>query len=272
MKRTIISTLYLATLSLSLPQLGSRAIARSGANLDVSFNPLLARDNGNREVSPKRLEKRYTTTQTTVNGRKTFTRTRTMPDATTVVRNGRTIIRTYYVPSSSDGASSSSAAPSSSSSAPNSSPSGAPGSLEYLALKTHNDFRALHGANPLVWSDTLAAAAQTWANKCVWQHSMGAVGPYGENLAATAGYASTIADGINMWSAEAKDYDPSNPQYSHFTQEVWKSTTTLGCAQATCPAGGLFDASYGPWTFYVCEYDPPGNILGKANFDANVQL
>ncbi|KAL8279046.1 hypothetical protein RQP46_008504 [Phenoliferia psychrophenolica] len=131
----------------------------------------------------------------------------------------------------------------------------------------------MHGANPLTWSTALATAAQTWANNCVWQHSGGAVGPYGENLAATAGYPSTITDGIAGWSNEAADYDPANPMYSHFTQEVWKSTTQLGCAQATCPAGppGPFAASYGPWTFYVCEYNPPGNIVSAAEFAANVQ-
>mgnify|MGYP001597815461 CR=1 FL=1 len=39
-------------------------------------------------------------------------------------------------------------------------PSGKPGSLEYKALKAHNDFRALHGAKALVWSTKLAAGAK----------------------------------------------------------------------------------------------------------------
>lgn len=45
-----------------------------------------------------------------------------------------------------------------------------------------------------------------------------------------------------MWMAEAKDYDPQNPVYSHFTQVVWKATTQLGCAKVACKAGTIFDS------------------------------
>jgi len=44
-------------------------------------------------------------------------------------------------------------------------------------------------------------------------------------------------------SVPIADYDPKNPTYSHFTQVVWKGTTQVGCAVATC--SGIFDASYG---------------------------
>ncbi|KAK1222196.1 hypothetical protein PQX77_014969, partial [Marasmius sp. AFHP31] len=43
-------------------------------------------------------------------------------------------------------------------------------------LDAHNSFRAQHGAAPLVWNDTLATAAETFASKCVFQTSGG---PYG---------------------------------------------------------------------------------------------
>jgi len=65
---------------------------------------------------------------------------------------------------------------------------------------------------------------------------------------------------------EAPDYTPENPNYSHFTQVVWKSTTQLGCALVTCPGGTIFDAKYGPSSFYVCEYNPPGNVYPADNF------
>lgn len=115
-----------------------------------------------------------------------------------------------------------------------------------------------------MWDDTLAAAAQTWANKCEFRHSQGEVGPYGENLSATTGYASTIGDGIGFWEDEAPDYDRNNPIYSHFTQMVWRSTTKLGCAEALCPPGSIFDGKYGNERFYVCEYSPPGNAGNAA--------
>ena len=46
-------------------------------------------------------------------------------------------------------------------------------------LSTHNSVREQHGASALVWNDTLATAAQKWANNCVFQHSGGSLGPFG---------------------------------------------------------------------------------------------
>jgi len=133
-------------------------------------------------------------------------------------------------------------------------------------LKAHNDFRNLHGAQPLTWSSELSATAQAWANGCKFVHSHG---QYGENLAAGSG-ALSIQDAITMWTDEGKTYDPTNPVPSHFTQVVWKGSTQLGCAFATCPAGSIFPANYGPAVYHVCEYNPPGNVIGE--FAQNVQV
>lgn len=69
-------------------------------------------------------------------------------------------------------------------------------------------------------------------------------------------------------------YDWSSPAYSdaagHFTQMVWVGTTQVGCAQTACPAGSLFDASYGISNYFVCKYWPPGNIVNAGEFAANV--
>jgi pathogenesis-related protein 1 len=35
---------------------------------------------------------------------------------------------------------------------------------------------------------------------------------------------------------------------------VWGNSVSLGCAKVTCSAGG---------TFIVCNYDPPGNVVGQ---------
>lgn len=52
----------------------------------------------------------------------------------------------------------------------------------------------------------------------------------------------------------------------HFTQLVWKSTKKIGCAWNTvgCKSNGM--------NFYklVCEYDPPGNMVGGTHFKDNV--
>ncbi|KAI0001978.1 CAP domain-containing protein [Russula vinacea] len=130
-------------------------------------------------------------------------------------------------------------------------------------LDAHNTVRSQHGAADLTWGADLSAYAQSWANKCQFVHSDGS---YGENLAAgTGGF--TIAAAIGMWAEEASSYDPKNPEYSHFTQMVWKSTTQVGCAYQNC--SGIFPASYGLAQFYVCEYSPRGNVIGQ--FAQNVQ-
>ena len=69
-------------------------------------------------------------------------------------------------------------------------------------LSAHNTVREAHGAADLVWSDTLANAAQSWANGCVFKHSGGSLGPYGENLAAGTGNFA-ITDAVTSWTNEA---------------------------------------------------------------------
>ncbi|KAN0128370.1 CAP domain containing protein [Lactarius tabidus] len=133
-------------------------------------------------------------------------------------------------------------------------------------LSDHNSVRAQYGASDLTWSDDLSSKAQQWANGCVFKHSGGTLGAFGENLAAGTGNY-TITNAVDDWVSEASQYDPSNPVASHFTQVVWKSTTQLGCAVAAC--NGIFPSSYGVAQYYVCEYNPPGNVDGE--FGQNVQ-
>ncbi|KAG6901851.1 hypothetical protein C0995_007237 [Termitomyces sp. Mi166 len=128
-------------------------------------------------------------------------------------------------------------------------------------LSAHNTVRAQHGAAPLTWSDNLASKAQTWADKCVFKHSGGSLGPYGENLAAGTDSSYGIQAAIKSWTDEASEYNPAHPVYSHFTQVVWKSTTQVGCAVQLCD--GIFSSSYGKAKYYVCEYSPAGNIIGE---------
>ncbi|KAL5495451.1 hypothetical protein ACEPAI_914 [Sanghuangporus weigelae] len=128
---------------------------------------------------------------------------------------------------------------------------------EYLS--SHNSIRAQHGASPLFWNNTLAAAAQKWSDGCVFQHSGGSVGPFGENLAAGTGDAYGITSAVTSWTNEVSEYNPSNPSASHFTQVVWKGSTQLGCAETTCGGGTIFSDSS---KFFVCEYFPQGNIIG----------
>ncbi|BGP54805.1 hypothetical protein JCM8202_003313 [Rhodotorula sphaerocarpa] len=167
------------------------------------------------------------------------------------------------------------------------SPSSSPAlnSLEAISLAAHNKLRAQHNATALTWNTELAAAAQKWADKCVFQHGGGTALNAGENISgysASSASDSNVAYAISLWSNEASLYDWKNPGYSdatgHFTQMIWKDTTELGCAQTYCQplhdAGNSFS-----WNgfFYVCEYLQAGNIVGStpqqtaAFFSANVQ-
>jgi hypothetical protein len=69
-------------------------------------------------------------------------------------------------------------------------PSGARGSLQWIAMKAHNDFRAKYDAPPMAWNKTLVAAAQKWGNGCQFKHSGGVLGPFGENLAVSSFHSS----------------------------------------------------------------------------------
>ncbi|KAG1465082.1 hypothetical protein G6F56_004953 [Rhizopus delemar] len=122
-------------------------------------------------------------------------------------------------------------------------------------LRKHNTVRAKHHAPALKWNKKVAAYAQKWSNKCVFEHSYGG---YGENLGlGWANWGQLIIDG---WYDEYKDYNYSNPGFSddagHFTQVVWKNTTEIGCGVATCDNLGKGAK------LYTCSYDHMGNIDG----------
>ena len=72
-------------------------------------------------------------------------------------------------------------------------------------LNEHNNARALRGAPALKWSEELANGARNWAKGCVFEHSGGSLGPWGENLAAQTG-SMTPAQAVGMWMEEESGY------------------------------------------------------------------
>ncbi|TFY68361.1 hypothetical protein EVJ58_g1061 [Rhodofomes roseus] len=164
-------------------------------------------------------------------------------------------------PPSSTISSTTEAAPTTSASSSSGSSSGTSQSDIDKYLDDHNTVRAQHGASPLTWDDTLAAAAQQWANGCVFKHSGGTLGPYGENLAAGTGDSYGIDQAIQSWTDEVSQYNANSPEASHFTQVVWKASTKVGCAVQDCD--GIFASSFGKAHYYVCEYSPQGNVIGE---------
>lgn len=108
----------------------------------------------------------------------------------------------------------------------------------------------------LRWDDAAAAVAQHWADRCVFEHNRKR-GNYGENIAY---YTRPAVDGLALlWLGEASDYRLDRDRCTtgrlceHYTQIVSRRTTAVGCAAAKCPFG----------RFLVCDYAPPGNLIGK---------
>ncbi|CAL1701261.1 unnamed protein product [Somion occarium] len=131
-------------------------------------------------------------------------------------------------------------------------------------LSGHNSVRAEHGADPLNWSEDLAAKARSWAEGCQFRHTDGALGPLGDNLTAGTGDF-TAAKAVAKFTDEA--YDPKHPSFNHLTQVIWKSTTELGCGVALCD--NIFRKIPGPAMYHVCLYNPVGNVVGQES--VNVQ-
>jgi pathogenesis-related protein 1 len=141
-----------------------------------------------------------------------------------------------------------------------------PGEVQQ-ALAAHNRARAEAGATPLMWSKDLAVYAQEWADHLASTsrrmehrpHSGKWKQEYGENLfMGTAGYYG-FSDAVALWHKEESAYHgqaidiATINAYGHYTQVVWKSTRRVGCAKVECEGNVIM----------VCNYDPPGNIVGQ---------
>ena len=144
------------------------------------------------------------------------------------------------------------------------------GSAQATAFLTaHNNYRAKHGAAALTWDNTLAAAADAYASKCVFAHDPNRGANIGENIFAD-GSSSPLSPTDPTWGSQAttdwyneiSDWNfatstgNAGKVTGHFTQVVWKATTHLGCGVASCP--GMLMANS---IFVVCRYNPAGNFL-----------
>src|ERR671917_2421878 len=135
-------------------------------------------------------------------------------------------------------------------------------------LAVHNSERAAVGVPPLVWSDTLAASAQTWAEHLStipeMVHSTNR--PYGENIAGFFTDPTEPTGGTSLWVAEKQNWQggvlTQENWYptGHYTQMVWRNTQEVGCGAAPPGAGGP------AWSTLVCQYNPPGNYIGQAPY------
>jgi hypothetical protein len=156
-----------------------------------------------------------------------------------------------------------------------------PDNTNFVILEIINRERAAVGVPPLVWSDTLAAGAQAWAdyeaslNRSF--HSPGNFRDYAETIAESGPHNpidvnATLIPMLNFWINEKANYVPGTPMeqdggapnyYWHYTQLVWRTTTEIGCGMAT----GSIQNEYGQVNdFLVCRFLPMGNFIGQAPY------
>ncbi|KAL1956147.1 hypothetical protein VTO42DRAFT_7582 [Malbranchea cinnamomea] len=104
--------------------------------------------------------------------------------------------------------------------------------FEEAILTTANRYRSEHGAPDLTWNDTLATRAADWARQCRWRYNFS---PSGETLA--RGF-NSANEAVESWGNQRDRYDFDRPGFSFrtsdFTQLVWVSSTSVGCARHDC--------------------------------------
>ncbi|CAK9145000.1 unnamed protein product [Ilex paraguariensis] len=111
------------------------------------------------------------------------------------------------------------------------------------------------------WDDDVTAYAQNYANQrmrnCNLIHSQDDL--YSENIAIRNGDCTGKA-AVDLWVQEKADYDYNSNNCTewkmcgHYTQVVWRESVRLGCARVQCNNS---------WWFVTCNYDPPGNYIGR---------
>jgi hypothetical protein len=133
-------------------------------------------------------------------------------------------------------------------------------------LQDHNTYRAALQLPGLEWSPALAADALAWARHLAeidkGQHDQDIVGKEGENLWWGTANSFSYNDMVDAWGGEKKLFREGifpdcranrAAVVGHYTQIVWRNTTSVGCALV---GNGRND-------YLVCRYSVPGNVYGQ---------
>ncbi|XP_071053490.1 uncharacterized protein [Onthophagus taurus] len=135
-------------------------------------------------------------------------------------------------------------------------------------LKAHNQYREKHDAEPLKLNAEMCKSSQSWADELmkrgVLEHSPGT--KYGENIycvqSTNVNFIVPGNEPVDNWYKESKMFifgeEPFDLSSGHFTQVVWKDSKHLGIGMA----------KQNGRVIVVCNYYPPGNVVGE--FSNNV--
>lgn len=144
--------------------------------------------------------------------------------------------------------------------------------LRQAMLDGHNRARAAVGVAPLVWDNTLADHALTYARTLAaehrFEHAAQPMGPgrEGENLWTGTRGAYRYDEMVGGFVDEKRYFrNAVTPDFSttgrwedvaHYTQIIWRGTTRFGCALASNERDD----------YLVCRYTPPGNVVGQLTY------
>jgi hypothetical protein len=135
------------------------------------------------------------------------------------------------------------------------------------------------------WNAALETTAQTWANNCTYAHSL--TPGVGESIYAFASIPDPVprpppSSPVLAWDAERVYYNyatnvcsppPIPGTCGHYTQLVWRSSTSIGCGIKYCEVNSPFGGGFPHWWFWVCQYSPAGNVGGqrpyRCDYDGN---
>lgn len=136
-------------------------------------------------------------------------------------------------------------------------------------VAAHNRWRAAVGVGEIAYSRKLAASSQAWVNHlkdtdgCQLHHSGGTIGEnlYGHSAWSDGAlYQTKSSEVVDAWGNEKRDYDYADNSCAagkvcgHYTQLVWKNSTSVGCAMTICQNGSQI---------WACQYEPAGNWFGE---------
>ncbi|XP_030918758.1 peptidase inhibitor 16 [Geospiza fortis] len=139
-----------------------------------------------------------------------------------------------------------------------------------IILDEHNKYRSqvsppAQAMMKMTWDKELEALAQSYAEKCIWDHNKER-GRRGENLFAMAPTLE-LEFAVEDWNGEEKFYNFTTStcvpgqMCGHYTQVVWSSTHQIGCGAHFCEKIDGIETEN--MHLLVCNYYPPGNMKGK---------
>ncbi|NWV15990.1 PI16 inhibitor, partial [Ptilonorhynchus violaceus] len=139
-----------------------------------------------------------------------------------------------------------------------------------IILDEHNKYRSqvsppATAMMKMTWDKELEALAQSYAEKCIWDHNKER-GRRGENLFAMAPTLE-LEFAVEDWNEEEKFYNLTTStcvpgqMCGHYTQVVWSNTHQIGCGAHFCEKIEGIETEN--MHLLVCNYYPPGNVKGK---------